>query len=278
MKRLAIAILLLAISRTPAIAQEGGIQWYNDLKQATAAAQRSNLPMFIDFWADWCAACKVMDKDVYPQPAVISAFERKIIGVRIHFDIQQELARKYDVQALPYLIFTNSHGTPLLAYRGLMQAADLTKVIDAMPPLTEINRLDQALQKNKNHFESLEAMANQLRAMGFFLTSSQYYERAIKTSEARKNAAKRETMMLAMGTNYLELQAGEEAVSIFDRMLKEFPKSENRTSMLLAQAQGYHLSGNEGKTRQLLKSIIEEYPNNDAARTAKELLGEFGGR
>ncbi len=271
-RQLAFAALLLLIGRTQAIAQEGGIQWYNDLKKATAAAQRSNLPMFVDFWADWCAACRVMDKDVYPDPKVIGAFERKIIGVRIHFDIQQELARKYDVQALPYLVFTNSNGTPLLAYRGLMESEDLIKVVDAMPPLNEINRLDRVLQKNKKHFESLEAMASQLRAMGFFQTSSQYYDRAIKTSEAKKNPARREAMLMAMGTNYLELQAGEEAASVFERMLKEFPESPSRTAMLLAAAQGHHLSGNDAKTQQLLKSIITEQPNSEAARTAQELL------
>ena len=79
-------------------------------------------------------------------------------------------------------------------------------------------------------------------------------------------------MMMAMGTNYLELQAGEEAVSVFERMLKEFPKSPSRTDMLLAAAQGHHLSGNDAKTQQLLKSVITEHPNTDAARTAPELL------
>jgi thioredoxin-like negative regulator of GroEL len=275
MMRSALAVLFLLAAFRPAAAQEGGIQWFNDLKQATAAAQRSNLPMFVDFWADWCAACKIMDADVYPHPSVIKAFETKIIGVRIHFDIQQELARKYEVHALPYLVFTNSNGTPLFAYRGLMEVEDLVKVVDAMPPLHEINRLDLALQKNKNHFESLETMANQLRQMGFFQTSSQYFDRAIKTSEARKNPAKREALMMSMGANYLELQAGEEAISVFERMLKEFPKSQNRPDIMLAQAQGYHFSGNEAKTLQILKSIISEYPGSDAARTAQELVNSL---
>ena len=267
------AALFLLISTKPAAAQEG-IQWYKDLKQATAAAQRANLPMFIDFWADWCDACKFMDADVYPDPQVIQTFKQKVIGVRIHFDLQQEVARKYKVEALPYLVFTNSYGTPLLTYRGLMEAEDLIEGVNAMPSLSEINRLDLILQKNKNHVEALEAMGDQLRMIGFFQTSIEYYERAIKTSEIKRDAAKRESMMIAIGSSYLELQAGEQAVSVFERILKEFPRSEKRAELLLGQARGYYFDGNDSKAQQLLRSIMEEYPNSETAKTAQQLLAE----
>src|SRR3990172_9517741 len=151
--RLVAATLLLLAVMMPVGAAEEGIYWFKDLKQASEAAQKNDLPMFIDFWADWCAACKVMDADVYTDPKVIEVFKNKIVGVRLHFDLQQELARNYNVTALPYLVFTNSYGTPLLYHRGFLEAEDLTKVADAMPPLSEINRLDRILKEDKNHFE-----------------------------------------------------------------------------------------------------------------------------
>jgi tetratricopeptide (TPR) repeat protein len=156
-----------------------------------------------------------------------------------------------------------------------MEAEDLIEVVDAMPSLSEINRLDLILQKNKNHAQALEAMGDQLKMIGFFQTSIEYYERAIKTTEIKRDAAKRESMMIAIGSSYLELQAGEQAVSAFERILKEFPRSEKRPELLLGQARGYYFDGKDNKAQQLLRSIVEEYPNSETAKTAQQLLAEL---
>ncbi|MBI4465073.1 MAG: thioredoxin family protein [Acidobacteria bacterium] len=269
--RLAIIFWLLAAA-LPGDAAEDSIYWFKDLKQASEAAQRADLPMFIDFWADWCVACKIMDADVYTDSRVIEAFQSKIVGVRVHFDMQQELARKYNVPALPFLVFTNSYGTPLLYHRGFLAAEDLSKVADAMPPLAEINRLDRILQKDKDHFETLVAMGQALRTASFYETSNTYYERAAKRNEAKKDAAQRESILFAMGSNWLMLRDGKQAAEMFERCLKGFPKSERRPDFLLGLGRAYILDEKKDKGRRALHSVIAEFPQSQAARTAQELL------
>jgi thioredoxin-like negative regulator of GroEL len=235
--KLFLALLLLFGVSAPAAAE---IQWYTDFKQASAAAQKANLPMFIDFWADWCAACKIMDVEVYTDTDVMRVFEEKAIGVRIHFDLQPDLARKYNVPALPYLLFTNSYGTPLLHSRGFLEAEDLAKIVEAMPPLDRINALDRALQANKNDATSLVAMAREMRAAGFWEASNSFYERASKQRAVKSDAAARESVQYEMALNWLELQDGRKAAAILTKWLKDFPdgarKADVQAALLRARA------------------------------------------
>jgi thioredoxin-like negative regulator of GroEL len=230
MRALLTLVLLLGAS-APAAAE---IRWYTDLKQASEAAQKANLPMFIDFWADWCAPCRIMDAEVYPDPRVIRAFEQKAIGVRIHFDLQQDVARRYNVSGLPYLLFTNSHGTPLVYSRGLMEAEDLAKVIEAMPSLATINHIDRALQQNKDDLTMLVAMGRELRGAAFWEASNTFYARALSHRLMRSDAALREAVTLNVALNWLELQDAKKATDTLQRWLKDFPNSARRAEAVAA--------------------------------------------
>lgn len=253
----------------------GEIRWYKDLKEATEVAKKADLPMFIDFWADWCGPCKIMDAEVYTDAAVIRAFEEKAIGVRVHYDLQTELVRKYNVPAIPFLVFTNSYGTPLVYHRGLLEAEDLAKILQAMPPLAEINQLDRKLQADKNDLASLLAMAKELRASGFYESSNGFYDRASKHRAMRNDAAARESLVYDMALNSLELQDGKGAASRLERWLKDFPGSARKPDVLLALGRAYALNEEPDKARKALSSVMSDYPASGAAAEARTLLQSF---
>jgi thioredoxin-like negative regulator of GroEL len=267
-------LLVLLGQSVPAFAA-GEIQWYQNLKEASEVAQERNLPMFIDFWADWCAPCKIMDAEVYSDATVIQAFQTKIIGVRLHYDLQPDVVRKYNVPALPYLVFTTSYGTPLVHHRGFLEAEDLAKVVEAIPPLAEINQLDRDLQTDKDNFGNLFAMARTLRAAGFYEASNGYYDRASRQKAARADAARRETILFDMAMNTLELQDGKQAATRLEKTLKEFPKSPRKPEMLVALGRAYALDEKTDKAIRTLNAIISEYPQTPAAAEAQAILTSF---
>lgn len=254
-------------------AQAEEIFWYKDIEEASQAALKENKVMMVDFWADWCAACKIMDADVYPDPEVIAAVNENVISVKIHFDLQQELARKYGIPALPFMLFTNSYGTKLFYHRGILEKENFVMVIRALPKeVAEINRIDRGLQEDKNNAENLLAMGAEMRKTGFYESSSEYYTRALKQDALKKDAAKREAAMFEIGKNALQLQSGKLAAETFEKCLKEFPKSANRATYLLNAGQGYALDEKKDKARKALSGVISEFPQSADATKAQELL------
>ena len=269
-----VAASLLALFCTPHLrAADEEIQWFKDLAQASEAAQKTNRPMMIDFWADWCGPCKVMDSDVYRNPEFVDAFNKKMIGVRIHFDLQPDMVKKFDVPALPYLIFTDSYGMELMHQRGIIEASDLTAVIKALPDdVTEFNRLDRILQEDKNDYKALRKLADCFRASGFFSSSNIYLAKALKLDDAKKDAAERESLLFMMAQNSLELQDGKTATENLERCLKEFPRSARRSEMLLSLGKASALDDKKDKARKAFNSVITEFPQTPAAATAEQLL------
>jgi thioredoxin-like negative regulator of GroEL len=221
--------LVYLVSAIPGAAQNNGIQWYKDLRQAVSVARQSNKPIMIEFWADWCTPCKVMETEVYTDPRVASGLMQKMVSVRIHFDLQKDLVRQYNVEAIPNIVFTDSWGTELVRHRGIIEADDLAAVIDALPAnVSEFNRLDGILHEDKNNFAALQGMASQLRETGFYQSSNEFFRKAANRNEAKKDTAARESILLSMGLNFLDLHDGKQAIQVFERCLKEFPNSENR--------------------------------------------------
>ena len=63
---------------------------------------KSNLPVVVDFWAQWCGPCKMLGP-VLEEIATEQAGRAKV--VKIDLDESPGLAQKYNVQAIPTILF-----------------------------------------------------------------------------------------------------------------------------------------------------------------------------
>ncbi|MDG6900853.1 MAG: thioredoxin [Nitrososphaerota archaeon] len=86
---------------------------------------RSDRPIFVDFWAEWCGPCKVMDPVVEKLAARYS--DRMLFG-KVNVDEEMGLSSRYQVFSIPtFMIFKD--GQPMDAVIGAVGEASLEKLV-----------------------------------------------------------------------------------------------------------------------------------------------------
>lgn len=63
---------------------------------------KSDKPVFVDFFADWCGPCKMMSPVI---DKLSDEFDGKIKVGKINVDDNPELAEKYGVMSIPNMVF-----------------------------------------------------------------------------------------------------------------------------------------------------------------------------
>lgn len=61
----------------------------------------SDMPVLLDFWAEWCAPCRMLAPAV---DAIAKEYIGKAIVGKVDIDSQVELAQRYGVMSIPTLI------------------------------------------------------------------------------------------------------------------------------------------------------------------------------
>jgi len=80
----------------------------NDIKSSQQFEEevlKSNNPVFVDFWAEWCGPCRMVSPVV---EELANDYDGKVKFVKVNVDDANELAAKYNVFSIPTLaIFKN---------------------------------------------------------------------------------------------------------------------------------------------------------------------------
>lgn len=85
-----------------------------------AKSKETDKPIFLDIYTSWCAPCKMMEKDIFPQPAVGSYFNTRYINY--HLDGEKgegpAIVKKYNIEAYPTFLFLDGDGNVIYRFMG----------------------------------------------------------------------------------------------------------------------------------------------------------------
>ncbi len=106
------------------------IVWYDNESDALAMSAKLGVPLLIDFWAEWCAACKKMDATTFSDAHFIEE-AKKLNVLYLKVDVTQDtpantkLLEKYKVQGLPTIVILKPGSEQPAVVSGYASAARL---------------------------------------------------------------------------------------------------------------------------------------------------------
>ncbi|HET6573113.1 MAG TPA: thioredoxin family protein [Fimbriiglobus sp.] len=81
-------------------------------------------PVLVDFWAEWCPPCRVMNP-------VVESLAKRFKVCKVNIDTNQPLAAKFWVEAVPtFLVFKG--GQVVKRYQGVTPEATLRAEMEAL--------------------------------------------------------------------------------------------------------------------------------------------------
>ena len=84
---------------------------------------RSDIPVVVDFWADWCGPCKMMAPQFVKAAAQM---EPRVRFAKLDTEAAQAVAARYGIRSIPTMIVFR-HGKELARQSGAVDAATIVR-------------------------------------------------------------------------------------------------------------------------------------------------------
>ena len=92
-----------------------------------AEVLKSDGKVIVDFWAEWCGPCHAVSP-VLDKIAEERADEHDVKLVKVNIDEQQDLAQRYGVASIPFMVLFEN-GAPQASAVGAMPKGSLEKAL-----------------------------------------------------------------------------------------------------------------------------------------------------
>lgn len=89
--------------------------------------EKNELPVFVDFWAEWCGPCKMIAPSI---KQLAHDFKGKLTVVKVNVDEKPAIANQYGIQSIPTLMLFHQ-GKVLWRISGALPYDQLRSEVEA---------------------------------------------------------------------------------------------------------------------------------------------------
>lgn len=164
-----IVIILVALTT-----QIKATNWMYSFENAKKIAIATNKLILVDFYADWCGPCKKMDMDTWSKQEVTD-LTNNFIPLKIDIDIHKDIARKYNVRGIPYILIVDPYGEVVYDKMGYQKKSDIIRLLKKYSVNTKL------LQQDFSNFFKVKTGDNALKIAEKYLDFSVYVNKDIRS-------------------------------------------------------------------------------------------------
>jgi len=171
------------------------VNWIYNLPEAQIKSLSENKLILLDFWASWCQPCRKMDEKLWNSPEIKMVAD-KFIPLKVDIDVQQDLAIKYGIKAIPTVVLMTANGEVIWKKTDFTSAVPYLKVLQDIPD--DIIVVNETLAPIMNKESDIAAyikvgkafqeigvtLPNKTLKVAFLRWSNSYYKLAKKASGA----------------------------------------------------------------------------------------------
>ncbi len=93
-----------------------GVSWIPYRESRMERAFEDKKPVILDFYAEWCVPCRIMDSQVFTAPEVVK-LSREVVMLRVDLTKrradQEAVLKKWGIRGVPTVLFFSRNGTEL---------------------------------------------------------------------------------------------------------------------------------------------------------------------
>lgn len=240
--------------------------WIHKYDEALANAKQNSKPIFVDCFADWCAWCHKLDKEVYTD-LKFETFLQGFIPLRLNVEDRADgsrVAASYGVDSLPSILILDTDGKLLNRIGGFMDAKDLMNEINTIQDLVKDEKL------HPNNLETVQTLAEEYLYRDMNAEAEVRFRKVVEASEASANEKESASFSLALAQYYQEKK--EDALSTLDAYFHNFPNGASIEDAFLLQSQIYIEQDKREQARSVLQQFLAKFPKSQNLKRAQDVL------